>query len=67
MAVCISTCTSISNIPAYVKIDLSKQILLQLQLKTSFDEEIDWDFPVVDEYRSCISHFSLVLLSMCSR
>ena len=28
MAVCISTCTSISDIPAYIKIDLSEQILL---------------------------------------
>jgi len=28
MAVCISTCTSISDIQAYIKIDPSEQILL---------------------------------------
>ena len=32
MAVCISPCTSISDIQAYIKIDLSEQILYKLQL-----------------------------------
>ena len=33
----------------------------------SFDEEIEWDFPVVDKYRPCNLSLLFSLLSMCSR
>ena len=32
-------------------------------LKTSFDEEIDWDFPVADEYRPY--NLSLLFIVCC--
>ena len=59
MAVSISTCTSISDIPAYIKIDLSEQILSNYSLpasKLAFISNFS-DFPslYVVEFNSSVS------------